>query len=287
MKTYLDCLPCFVRQALEAARMATADEKIHGDVLRSVLAAAARMKFDGSPPVMGQQIHRIIRTLSGNADPYKAVKTDFTEYALRLYPDCRKAVDRSEAPFETALRFAAAANAIDFGAATEVEQPDSPLFIEQAMSETLFGHVEALQEAAGSAKKILYLGDNAGEIVFDRLLIEQLPMEKVVFAVRGAPVINDATREDAIAAGITGLVTVVDNGSDMPGTLLEECSDRFMRHFAAADLVISKGQGNYETLSDVDKKIFFILKVKCRVIATHLGCATGTLVVKETTSSLK
>ncbi|MBL0715835.1 MAG: DUF89 family protein [Desulfosarcina sp.] len=281
MKTYLDCLPCFVRQALDAARMATADEKIHVDVLRGVLAAAAGMKFDQSPPVMGQQIHRIVKTLSGNDDPYKEVKTHFTEYALRLYPDCREAVEQSDSPFETALRFAAAANAIDFGAVTEVEQPDSPVFIEQAMSATLFGHVDALQQAAGSAEKILYLGDNAGEIVFDRLLIEQLPIEKVVFAVRGAPVINDATRADAIAAGITGLVTVLDNGSDAPGTVLAECSDRFRRHFDAADLVISKGQGNYETLSDVDKKIFFILKVKCRVIARHIGYTPGSLVLKE------
>ncbi|MBW1955556.1 MAG: DUF89 family protein [Deltaproteobacteria bacterium] len=282
MKTNLDCLPCFVRQALDAARMATADEKIHWRVLQGVLSAAAEMNFDQSPPVMGQRIHRIIKSLSGSDDPYKELKTHFTEYALRLYPDCKKAVGQSNAPFETALRFAAAANAIDFGAVAEVEQPDSPVFIEQAMSETLFGHAEAFQQVAGSAKKILYLGDNAGEIVFDRLLIEQLPLERVVFVVRGAPVINDATLADAVAAGITNLVTVMDSGSDAPGIVLSECSDRFRRCFDAADLVISKGQGNYETLSDVDKKIFFILKVKCRVIARHIGCAPGSLVVKET-----
>jgi uncharacterized protein with ATP-grasp and redox domains len=194
-------------------------------------------------------------------------------------------VERSEAPFRTALRFAAAANAIDFGAVAEVEQPDSLLFIRQAMSETLIGNAGALEKAAGSAEKILYLGDNAGEIVFDRLLIEQLPKEKVVFVVRGGPVINDATREDAMAAGITGWVPVADNGSDVPGTLLAECSDQFRRLFAAADLVIAKGQGNYETLSGADKKIFFILKVKCRVIARHIGCPPGCLVVRESAPS--
>ena len=284
METYLDCLPCFVRQALDAARMATTDRKVQETILRGVLSTAAAMKLNLSPPVMGQQIHRTIRSISGNEDPYQGVKTHFTRYALRLYPECRKAVEQSTFPFETALRFAAAANAIDFGAIADVEQPDSQLFIRSALSEKLHGDAAALQKAAWSAQRILYLGDNAGEIVFDRFLIEQLPMERVVFCVRGAPVINDATMEDAKAAGITALVKTMDNGSDAPGTILSECSNRFRRRFEATDLVISKGQGNYETLSDIGKKIFFILKVKCRVIARHIGCAPESLVVRNSAS---
>jgi hypothetical protein len=241
------------------------------------------MKLDSPPPAMGQQIHRIVKRISGNKDPYQRVKADFTRYALQLYPACRKVIDQVASPFETALRFAAAANAIDFGAPADVERPESRLFIQQALSAKLYGDVVSLKTAARSARSILYLGDNAGEIVFDRLLIEQLPMGKVVFCVRGAPIINDATMEDAKAAGITGLVKTVDNGSDAPGTILAECSDRFRRRFDAADLVISKGQGNYESLSDTGRKIFFILKVKCRVIAHHIGCAPGSLVVRGST----
>ena len=280
MKTYFDCLPCFIRQALDAARMATCDEKVQERVLRGVLDAAAEMELDQSPPVMGQYIHRIIRNLSGNNDPYKKVKADFNRYALKLYPECKKVVERSSFPFETAVRFAAAGNAIDFGALAEVGQPDIDDFTAHSLSEPLFGSWEALWEAARSAETILYLGDNAGEIVFDRLLIEQLPMDKVTLAVKGRPVINDATMTDAKAAGITDLVNVIDNGSDAPGTVIEECSDIFKRYFDAADLVISKGQGNYETLSDVEKTIFFIVKVKCRVIADHIGCEPGAFVVK-------
>jgi uncharacterized protein with ATP-grasp and redox domains len=141
--------------------------------------------------------------------------------------------------------------------------------------------MDAFGEALAEAENILYLADNAGEIVFDRLLIEQLPMEKVVVAVRGLPAINDATIQDAKIAGITELVEVIDNGSDAPATILEDCSERFLDAFNRADLIIAKGQGNYETLSDIDKNIFFLLKAKCPVIAGHIGCEVGELILKR------
>jgi uncharacterized protein with ATP-grasp and redox domains len=131
------------------------------------------------------------------------------------------------------------------------------------------------------AEKILDLADNAGEIVFDRLLIEQLPTEKVTLVVKGEPVINDATMEDAKVAGLTEIVKVIDNGSDAPGTIMESCSQRFLEHFEDSDLVIAKGQGNYETLSRVDKNIFFILKAKCPVIARDLGCKVGEMIIRR------
>ena len=99
------------------------------------------------------------------------------------------------------------------------------------------------------AEKILYLTDNAGEIVLDRLLIERLPLSRVTVAVRGGAILNDATREDAQTAGLDRLVRVMDNGSDALGTLLKECSESFQRCFRESDLIISKGQGNFETLS--------------------------------------
>ena len=132
---------------------------------------------------------------------------------------------------------------------------------------------------AANAQDILYLADNAGEIVFDRLLIEQLPMQKITVVVKGFPIINDATMEDAVAAGLTEIVSVIDNGSDAPGTILEICSDAFVSRFEQADLIITKGQGNYETLSDIDKNIYFILKAKCPVIASDLGCPIGQMVL--------
>jgi uncharacterized protein with ATP-grasp and redox domains len=130
------------------------------------------------------------------------------------------------------------------------------------------------------ARRILFLADNAGEIVFDRLLLEQLPRQKVTLAVRGRPIINDALREDAVAAGLMDLVKTIDNGCDAPGTILDECLPLFREHFAAADLIIAKGQGNYETLDEfADKRIFFLLMVKCLRVSIALGQPEGTFVV--------
>ena len=279
MKTFLDCIPCFIRQALDAVRLATSDETTHERVLRGVMDAAGRMNLNQAPPVMGQQIHRIVRELSRNEDPYKHVKDRFNRRALAIYPQSKKIIERSPMPLETAVRLAIAGNIIDLGPNSEIDPSGLDDAIGHALSGRLLGNIGLLEGAVRSAENILYLGDNSGEIVFDRLLIEQLPVDKVTFVVRGSPVLNDATMADAEETGMTALVQVVDNGSDAPGTILEECSDVFRRQFDKADLVISKGQGNYETLSDAEKDIFFILKAKCPVIAQHIGCDLGSLVI--------
>jgi len=279
MRTYLDCIPCFVRQGLEAARMATSDEKIHEQVLRGVLELAGRMPMDQSPPVMGRRIHRLIRELCGDPDPYRAVKERFNRAALDLYPGCREIVDTAEDSFEAAVRLAIAGNVIDFGPVSDLDEEAVSASISQALEAELFGDLQLFKAALDAAERILYLGDNCGEIVFDRLLIERLLPRDITFAVRGQPVINDVTRFDAEMTGMTRLVPVIDNGSDIPGTVLAECSPDFRARFQNADLVIAKGQGNYETLSDEAYPIVFLFKAKCPVIARHVGCETGRLVV--------
>ncbi len=281
MKTTYDCIPCFIRQALDAVRLATSDEKIHEQVLRGVLAAASKMDLDQSPPVMGQYIHKTIRELSGHDDPYKKIKDRFNNFSLKLYPDLKQRIQSSSNPMDTAVRIAIAGNIIDFGVNAKIDR--SMIFdtIEQALSAQVFGNIEVLCDSIDSAENILYLGDNCGEIVFDRLLIEQLPVDNVTFVVRGGPIINDATIADARATGMTELVNVIDNGSDIPGTVLEKCSKEFRECFAHSDLIIAKGQGNYETLSNCEKNIFFLLKAKCPVISGHMGCEQGSFIVKR------
>lgn len=281
MKTNYDCIPCFIRQALDAVRLATSDEKIHEQVLRGVLAAASKMKLDQSPPVMGQYIHKLIRELSGHDDPYKKIKDRFNNFALKLYPELKQRIQSSSNPMDTAVRIAIAGNIIDFGVNSQLDRSVISDTIEQALSAQVFGNIEVLCDSIDSAENILYLGDNCGEIVFDRLLIEQLPVHKVTFVVRGGPVINDATMADARETGMTELVTVMDNGSNFPGTVLEKCSKEFRECFAHADLIIAKGQGNYETLSGCEKNIFFLLKAKCPVISGHVGCEPGSFIVKR------
>lgn len=282
MKTYFDCMPCFIRQALDAARMVTDDEQIHEQVLREVLCLAGNMDMRQSPPLMGQKIHHTIRKLTGVHDPYLEMKDRFNKLALEMYPELKERVETSIDPFETAVRLAIAGNIIDLGVKTELAESEIEKTIAQSLTDPL--DTEALKEfrnATAQAKDILYVGDNAGEIVFDRLLIEQLPCENITFVVKTGPIINDATMEDAQIVGLTDIVNVIDNGSDAPGTILESCSQDFRRQFNEADLVIAKGQGNYETLSNVNKNIFFLLKAKCPVLADHLGCEIGTVVLRR------
>ena len=285
MRTFLDCIPCFVRQALDSARLATDDEQIHEQVVRETLRLAADLDMSQSPPAIGQKIHRLIRKLIGNNDPYHSVKEQFNNLALKLYPELEERVRESEDPFATAVRLAIAGNIIDLGVKTSLAESDVEKTIEQSLTSYFDdSQVYEFKNAITQAEKILYLADNAGEIVLDRLLIEQLPLKKVTVVVKGEPVINDATKEDAKTAGLTNIVEVIDNGSDAPGTILETCSQSFRDRFEDADLVIAKGQGNYETLSDVHKNIFFILKAKCPVIARDLGCKVGEMILQKNNS---
>jgi len=283
VKTYFDCIPCFVRQALAAARYVTDDETVQEQVLREALQAAAEMDLRQSPPAMAQRIHRAVRRLTGVADPYRAAKDHFNEVAGAMYPALEAEVRASDRPLETAVRFAIAGNVIDLGIQDQLSEADVYEAVAHARDAALRADLEELASDAAAAGSILYLADNAGELVLDRLLIEQLGTEKVTVAVKGAPILNDATRPDADAAGLTETVEVIDNGSDAPGTLLDDCSDTFRERFAEADLVLAKGQGNYETLSQAPREVYFVLKAKCPVIAEDLGCEVGSLVLRKST----
>ncbi len=280
MRTSLECFPCFLRQAFEAIRQVSEDQTLQEQLLRQVCQEAASMDLRTSPPAMGQWIHRRVRELTGNPDPYAAIKEQFNRHALRLYPALSRQVQHSPDPFDTAVRLAIAGNRIDFGISGGTTEEEVARLLQDAATCPIAGSIDNLRQAVQRATRILYLADNTGEIVFDRLLIEQLPRQKVTLAVRGRPIINDALREDAVVAGLPGRVEIIDNGSDAPGTILEQCSPVFREHFAAADLIIAKGQGNYETLDEVDgKRIFFLLMVKCPRVSQALGHPQGTFVV--------
>ena len=280
MKTFLDCIPCFIRQALDAARMASSDADIHKGILKEVLQWAVDLDMNQSAPAMGQRIHRRIRELVGLTDPYRRAKDLQNHIALTLLPEIREMVTAAPDPLMMAVRLAIAGNVIDMGVNGNVTETHVRNAITEALSEPFSEEGRDFSKTVAEAKRILYLADNAGEIVFDRLLIEQLRPERVTVAVRGAPVINDATLIDARAADLDQIVHVIDNGSDAPGTLLDDCSDEFKWYFSEADLILAKGQGNFETLSETPKKIVFLFKVKCPVISKHAQVPLGTHVVR-------
>ena len=280
MKTYLDCIPCIVRQSLASVRRVTDDVRIHEQILREVLQATSRIDMDQPPAAMAQTVHRRIRQLCGNEDPYRESKEQFNRLALEILPGFQRRVEDAADPWEAAVRLAIAGNIMDLGVKSGLNEAQVRVSIGQSLDEPLDGSPTHLASAIAEAKSILYLPDNAGEIVFDRLLVERMPREKLTVAVRGRPVINDATLDDAETAGLTRLVRVIDNGSDAPGTILADCSPTFQQAFADADLIVSKGQGNYETLRECPKPIYFLLRVKCPVIARDIGCPVGRMVLQ-------
>ncbi len=280
MKADLECIPCFINQAHKASNLATDDSRLQEKILKEVLYRLSHQSFDTTPPFIGRDIHRIVKLLTGKDDPYREIKEDSNRLAERLMPSLKKIVKDSKDSFETAVRLSIAGNTIDYGQGNQITEQMVKDAISRNLSKPIDKEsVEGLREEIEKASKILYLGDNAGEVFFDKLLLTELIGFPVKFVVRGAPIINDALVEDARAAGIDEIVEVLENGADIPGTMLEECSENFKREFVEADLIISKGQGNYETLSDEQKNIFFLFMSKCPVISRDIGFEQGEMVV--------
>jgi uncharacterized protein with ATP-grasp and redox domains len=278
MKTFLDCYPCLLRQALDAARLAGADEPQQKVVLGRVLDVLKQVESWNTPPEVGDRVHRIVRQAVGVEDPYRAVKEASTRQSLALYPRLKTLLAEAGNSLEVGLRLSIAGNIIDLGPAREYELWDT---VERVLVQPFaIDDRAAFQAAIARAGQVLYLADNAGETVFDRVLIEALDLP-VVYAVKGGPVLNDATREDALAAGVNQAAHVVSTGSDAPGTVLKRCSESFRQLYEEAELVIAKGQANYETLSQEGPKVFFLLQTKCPVIARDVGVPVGSIVLRQ------
>jgi len=280
MKTYLDCYACFVRQALEATRMVGLDEARQEEIVKKVLKALIDIDPASTPPEIGGLIHRLVREHAGDADPYRTAKEESTREALALYPKMKRLVEGSAAPFETAVRLSIAGNIIDFGIA---QRPDDLWqTVERVLDQDFaLDDVRELQKACSQTEWVLFLADNAGETVFDRLLIEQIDVP-VYYAVKGQAIINDATYQDAVDAGVDQVANkVISNGSDMPGTILSTCSPDFQERFRQAEVIIAKGQANYETLSEKGDRIFFLLQTKCPVIARDVNVPVRSIVAKR------
>jgi len=286
MKTYFECFPCFFRQALEIGRLLNLDDVRQKEFIDAVAALIPQFSLDSTPPEMARRIYQVITNRYGAMDPYADIKVRSNRMALELYPDMEKIIAAADDRLLTALEIAIAGNIIDYGVKNNL---DIERAIEQLLEE---GFVKAdrrvfdyehFQNDLRSAEKILYIGDNAGEIVFDKLLVSELLAleKKVIFGVRGQPIINDAVMEDARACGLDQMVPVVSSGLDAPGTILPLCSAEFRDIFKRSDLIISKGQGNFETLSDEPANIYFLFKAKCPVVADKVGAHLGDIVLKR------
>jgi damage-control phosphatase, subfamily I len=278
MKTFLECIPCFVNQALRAGRMITEDETKLKALLDRIGCRIKDIPMDHTPPEMGLIIYDEISKITGIQDPYKEQKKLHIAEAKRLYPELKKVLAEADDPLLTAIRIAIAGNVIDLGMDKDFHiERDLNIILEQDFA---ICDIEPFRKVLKDAKNILYLGDNAGESVFDRFLIETLN-KPVTYVVRGRPIINDVTEEDAIASGLHEVAEIISSGSPAPATILSLCTPDFKQRFQEADMIISKGQGNYEGLSDSDRPVFFLLKAKCPVIANDIGVREDDIILKE------
>ena len=283
MKLNIDCIPCFQRQALQAVRFISDDEELHQKVLRAVAKKLLESDWDATPPELAHEVHRIVKRLTNEKDPYRKVKKESNDAVLKMYTALKKQVEESSDPLRTAVRLAIAGNIIDFG-------PLQNFNLEETVREVLqkqfaIDDYETLKENLEKADTLLFFADNAGEIGFDKLLIETFlktrKLEKISFVVKGGPIINDATLEDAVYMGLCGLSNVefLKMSNSEPGTGPERSSQTVKNWITDHDLVISKGQGNYEGLSE-HNNLFFLLMAKCPVIASDIGAEVGDVILK-------
>ena len=285
MKTYLDCIPCFFKQALEASRVAGACQKTQKEIFDRLSEILSSISLSSSPPEMGRIIYGLVREITSQNDPYKKIKDKSNKLALKLYDRLKHKVSRSDDRLLTAVELAIAGNIIDYGVknSLDVNKELNKILNEEKKTlkkedSTIF-KFRHFKEALSKTGNILYLADNAGETVFDRLLIEEIKRidrnKKVIYAVKEKPIINDALVEDAYICGIDKIAKVISCGSDAPGTVLSLCSKDFLKVYKEAGMIISKGQGNFEALSQEKRPIFFLFMAKCPVVAKDVGCNLG------------
>jgi len=284
MKTYLDCIPCFIKQSLEAARMATDDKEIQAEVVREVMKYLQTISFTNSPPEFSREVHQIIKRITKSKDPYKKVKDQSNEMAKKQYLYLKKLVTESDDPLLMAIKLSIVGNVIDFGTMNRFNVDDMiDNAFKQEFDSSSYSQFKSVLE---QSETILFLADNTGEIFFDKLLLEELAVKqkKITFVVKANPIINDATLEDAYLAGIEKLATVIEGDSGQkissPGMILSYASKNFLKIFKSSDMIISKGQGNYEGLSNVDREVFFMLIVKCPLVAQDMHSEVGKLILK-------
>ena len=280
MITAIECLPCFLKQTIIALRQHYGLQDIHHDILRGVLSIMQEADMTRPPAYTTTFIHRFIRDKLGQ-DPFRKIKYDYNRIALSLYPRLREEVRNSKDPLLTAARLAIAGNIIDFGIFTTIDIESS---IRRALETSIaVDDYMSFRESVYESNEIFYLLDNAGEIVFDRLLIEELVStgKKVTAVVKGSPVLNDVTYADAIQTDLTSICEIIDNGSDAVGTIIEWTSPGFQDAYRTSEFIVSKGQGNFETLTGTGKKIYFLFQSKCDVVSKELGLSPGSMLLKK------
>ncbi|MEI6516153.1 MAG: ARMT1-like domain-containing protein [bacterium] len=281
MKSQPECLACMFRQALNTARAASPDPTTHTRILKELARLLPAMDMTLAPATLSKPIYDTVFKVTGIRDPYARHKKETNQAAMELLPGLEATIRRSKDPLKTAIHLAAAGNIIDLGIGHKFDlKKDVVRIMKQAFT---IDDYKAFRKELKPGCKLLYLGDNCGEIIFDRILVEQLLARgaNVTFVVKSGPIINDATREDAVFAGISAICPVIETGSDDIGVGWPNTSPEFRKHIRQADIILAKGHGNFETCFGRPGNYYFLLKAKCDIVSAELGVKTGATVFKR------
>lgn len=286
MQVATKCIPCYLDQAIRALEQAKVDPDQQMQIMHELLDTIKGFDSSKSPAENSSLVmHRLVELIDGR-DPFALAKQKSNEKAKALYPQLVEQLKQVDDPLFWALQYAVAGNVVDLAL---FDDYDLSAAVQEVTSKGFaLNHYEQFKAGLERAKTVLIIGDNSGEIVFDALLVQHLKElgKEVVYGVKGGFVINDATMEDAQVAGITELAQVITNGNNFLGTIEQHCSNEFLMAYQKADLVVSKGQANYESLEGTalaGDRTFFVLKAKCPLVGDNLGVAFGEMVLVQNT----
>ncbi|WDV44876.1 ARMT1-like domain-containing protein [Clostridiaceae bacterium M8S5] len=277
MKLNLKCLPCNINQVLKITELINCGDHQTKAILSDVFNLLKNVDYELPNPHTMKFIIEIIQKHTGNDNPYKEVKEYYNRILLEQFDEIESMVLESNNIFLTALKTAIIGNIIDFGPAHKF---DKEIILSKIRSVNDYNltidNSDALKESLSSSKSLLYIGDNCGELVLDKIFIKILkrlyPSLHITFAVRGKPALNDVTIDDAVMVNMHELADVIDSGDRSPGAIINDSSDEFKNCFNSSDIVIAKGQGNYEGLSDEKRNnLFLLFMAKCEVVAGLAG----------------
>lgn len=283
MKVNYECASCMLRQSREAIEHATNDIEKRMDVTLKVLEYMdENFKKDINSNKLGTDLHQMIMKETNNNDPYKELREEGNQVAKKLIPMINELIKKDDS-LENYLKIAVAGNVIDFGAFEEDTNMES-LLTEQIIKNPAINDCEKLEKDLEKATKILYLADNGGEIVFDKLLIKKIKEDydvDIILALKENPIINDAIVSDAEELNLDKYAKIISIGASSVGVVKDYISDELREYMDSVDLIISKGMGNYEGLTEMYIKppVYFLLTVKCNVITREIGVPVGSPVV--------
>ncbi len=283
MKVHYECAACFLRQTREALDLATDDESMKMDITEKVLKLVSETYRRGAVSnVIGTEVHRTIKNETGNQDPYSGEREMSNDIASDFLPQVEKILgDKND--LENYVKIAIAGNIIDFGA-LGLDIDMEALIIKTMEKDPTINNTNELENELKISKTVLYLADNIGEIVFDKILIEKIKEYdvNVTVALKEKPILNDACIDDALKIGLDKVARLTSTGTDSIGVIEGDVSTEFMDLFNKSDMVIAKGLGNYEGLGEMnleDKPVYCLLNAKCKPVARDIGVNLGDNIV--------